>query len=199
MIEVARITLKHSSDFCPAINKCIVKQQKWVSHFQLQIRTPTVKFIFCSSSLQISVLHTHSASLQHQVSAVDTGPLTPKKPFPWRWFFVKGKVILVLNTLSIMPWRRVREWRYSSTVNRGNRRRWSASRSCRFIPDTRYIGGWVGPQTGLDTEEKRNVSCPCRAPNPRFLSGPARNPSAIPTELCRLLGFLCYEYCLFWH
>jgi hypothetical protein len=33
---------------------------------------------------------------------------------------------------------------------------WSASRPCRFIPGTHWIGGWVGPRGGLDDVEKRN-------------------------------------------
>jgi hypothetical protein len=37
---------------------------------------------------------------------------------------------------------------------------WSASRSSRFTPEERapgahFIGGWVGPRTGLDDMEKR--------------------------------------------
>jgi hypothetical protein len=31
----------------------------------------------------------------------------------------------------------------------------SASRPGRFIPSTHWIGGWVGPRTGLDNMEKR--------------------------------------------
>jgi hypothetical protein len=37
---------------------------------------------------------------------------------------------------------------------------WSASRPCRFTPGerapcTHWLGGWVGPRTGLDDVEKR--------------------------------------------
>jgi hypothetical protein len=32
---------------------------------------------------------------------------------------------------------------------------WSASRPGRFTPGTQWIGGWVGPRTGLDDAEKR--------------------------------------------
>jgi hypothetical protein len=32
---------------------------------------------------------------------------------------------------------------------------WSASRLCRFIPGTHWIGGWVGPRAGLENLEKR--------------------------------------------
>jgi hypothetical protein len=31
---------------------------------------------------------------------------------------------------------------------------WSASRPCRFIPGTHFIGGWVDPRVGLDDMEK---------------------------------------------
>jgi hypothetical protein len=42
---------------------------------------------------------------------------------------------------------------------------WSASRPCRFTAGTHWIGGWVGPRTGLDVVEKRK-SCPCLDSNP---------------------------------
>jgi hypothetical protein len=31
---------------------------------------------------------------------------------------------------------------------------WSASRPCRFIPGTHWIGGWVGPRAGLEDLKK---------------------------------------------
>jgi hypothetical protein len=44
---------------------------------------------------------------------------------------------------------------------------WSASRSDRFTPmerdpGTDWIGGWVGPRAGLDSVDKRTISCPCQ-------------------------------------
>jgi hypothetical protein len=44
---------------------------------------------------------------------------------------------------------------------------WSASRPCRFIPgervpDTNWIGGYVGPKAGLDDVEKRDPRSPTR-------------------------------------
>jgi hypothetical protein len=63
----------------------------------------------------------------------------------------------VLNYLSAMPWRRVREWRYSSIILDGSE--WSASRHCRFTPrdsvlGAHWIGDWVGSRTGLDAVKK---------------------------------------------
>jgi hypothetical protein len=57
------------------------------------------------------------------------------------------------------------EWKYSSThsltsaLDEGD---WSASRPGRFTPMerapvTHWIGGWVGPRTGLDTVSKRKI------------------------------------------
>jgi hypothetical protein len=37
---------------------------------------------------------------------------------------------------------------------------WSASRPGRFTPDNRWIGGWVGPISGLDDVEKRKFLSP---------------------------------------
>jgi hypothetical protein len=39
---------------------------------------------------------------------------------------------------------------------------------------THWIGGWVDPRAGLDTVEKRKISCPCRKSKP---GRPARSPS----------------------
>jgi hypothetical protein len=56
-------------------------------------------------------------------------------------------------SLSTMPWRRIGEWRYSSTHSLTSVLdgvKWSASRHSRFTPRERapgtyWIGGWVGP------------------------------------------------------
>jgi hypothetical protein len=42
---------------------------------------------------------------------------------------------------------------------------WSASRPGRFtpgknVPDTHWIGGWMGPRAGMDTVEKRKILTP---------------------------------------
>jgi hypothetical protein len=72
------------------------------------------------------------------------------------------------------------EWRYSSTIldvdTDGSE--WTASRPCRFtsgerVPDTHWIGGWVGPRSGLNAVERRKI-VHFRESNPRH---PARNPS----------------------
>jgi hypothetical protein len=58
---------------------------------------------------------------------------------------------------------------------------WSASRPCRFTPGergpgTRWIGGWVGPRTGLDDVEKNKfLTLPGLELRP--LGRPARNQS----------------------
>jgi hypothetical protein len=49
----------------------------------------------------------------------------------------------------------------ASEINGGE---WSASRSGRFIPGeratgTHWIGGWVGPRAGVDTEVKKKIFC----------------------------------------
>jgi hypothetical protein len=50
---------------------------------------------------------------------------------------------------------------------------WSASRRGRFIakerasPGTHWIGGFVGPGTGLDAVVERKIPSPCRDWNPR--------------------------------
>jgi hypothetical protein len=33
-------------------------------------------------------------------------------------------------------------------------------------PGTHWIGGCVGPRTGLDAEARRKILCPCRGSNP---------------------------------
>jgi hypothetical protein len=42
------------------------------------------------------------------------------------------------------------------------------SRSGCFSPITHYIGGWMGPITGLKAVERRKISGPCRESNPEF-------------------------------
>jgi hypothetical protein len=47
---------------------------------------------------------------------------------------------------------------------------WSASRPCRFTqdelaPGTHWIGGWLGPRTGLEAMEKKEITWPCQESN----------------------------------
>jgi hypothetical protein len=86
------------------------------------------------------------------------------------------------------------EWRYSSThslTSALDGGKWSASRPGRFtsrerVPGTHWIGGWVGPRAVLDAwfGEKFPVPVGSQTPEPQS-SSPL--PSAIPTELSRLL------------
>jgi hypothetical protein len=67
---------------------------------------------------------------------------------------------------------------------------WSASHPGRFTsgertPGTRWTGGCVDPRAGLDTVEKRKISCLCRESNPRR---PARSPCNYSDNNCILLS-----------
>jgi hypothetical protein len=44
--------------------------------------------------------------------------------------------------------------------------KWPASRPGCISPSTYWIGGWVGPRAGLNTIEKRKMSCPSRELTP---------------------------------
>jgi hypothetical protein len=74
-----------------------------------------------------------------------------------------------------MPWRRIGEWRYSSThslTSALDGGEWSVSHTSRFTsreiaPGTYWIGGWVGPRTVLDAVVKRKIPNPRRESNPR--------------------------------
>jgi hypothetical protein len=86
---------------------------------------------------------------------------------------------------STTPWRRIGEWRYSSThsltsVLGGGE--WSASRPGRFTPrerapSTLWIEGWVGPRAVLEAVVKKKVSSLRRESNPRI---PIVQPAAQP-------------------
>jgi hypothetical protein len=59
----------------------------------------------------------------------------------------KGKVVPVLNSLSIIPWRHIREWRYSSiNLDLGSRQIWVVS----FMPWPLYLQG-KSPRYPLDS------------------------------------------------
>jgi hypothetical protein len=62
----------------------------------------------------------------------------------------EGKVVPELNKLSTTSWTRMRECRYSFTILDLDRGEWSASSPCRYTPGTHWIGGCMGPTTGLD-------------------------------------------------
>jgi hypothetical protein len=83
----------------------------------------------------------------------------------------EGEVVPVLFCkLCTMPWRRIGEWRYSSThslISALDGGEWSASRPGRFTireraPATIWIGGWVGLREILDAVVKRKIPSPRR-------------------------------------
>jgi hypothetical protein len=86
------------------------------------------------------------------------------------WYLGKLNLSLCFFLLSTTQWRRVGEWRYSSTHSWTSALyggEWSASRSGRFTPrkrapGTHWIGGWVGPQSrsGCSGEEKNSQPLP---------------------------------------
>jgi hypothetical protein len=106
---------------------------------------------------------------------------------------VKLSVYLIMQLNPIL-WRRMEEWRYSSTILNFSSRwtEWSASRPRQVhrrgqSPRTHLRGGWVGQRADMDSMEKRNISFPSRESN----LGPAF-PSlvATPTELSQL-PYIC--------
>jgi hypothetical protein len=71
---------------------------------------------------------------------------------------------------------------------------WSSSCSCHFTPretapGTHCRGGWVGPTSGLDIMEKRNL----QGIKPQLLSHPACSLVTMLTELSWLLLIDMYE------
>jgi hypothetical protein len=68
---------------------------------------------------------------------------------------------------------------------------WSDSSPDRFILGTHWIGGWVGPRTGLDYVKKRKKISPVTGLELRSLARPARNQS-LYTALVRLIDYKIY-------
>jgi hypothetical protein len=77
----------------------------------------------------------------------------------------KGKVAPVLNSHLEDVWgnRGIAPPFSTSELYGGE---WSDSCLGRFTPGTHWMGGWVGPRTGLDVVEKRKVALLCRESNP---------------------------------
>jgi hypothetical protein len=69
------------------------------------------------------------------------------------------EVSIVLYYLSTNSWRRMREWKYSSTILNSavNGGEWLASSVRRFTPGTCCVGGWLSPRAGLDVTKKRQI------------------------------------------
>jgi hypothetical protein len=96
----------------------------------------------------------------------------------------QGDLILKLNCLSIKAWRRMREWRYTSSIilYLGNILRWVVSPTAGGRDPRVLNWGWFSSSVGLEAEEKKNTFLP--------LPGMKHRPSiwqlvAIPTELLR--------------
>jgi hypothetical protein len=51
------------------------------------------------------------------------------------------------------------------------------------LPGTDCVGGWLGPRTGMDVVDERNISSLPPGIESRFLGRPADSVVAIPTEL----------------
>jgi hypothetical protein len=77
--------------------------------------------------------------------------------------------------MNTTPWRRIGEWKYSSThslTSELDGGEWLASRPERFTPrerapGTQCTGGWMGPRAILDAVVKRKITIPRRESNPR--------------------------------
>jgi hypothetical protein len=92
---------------------------------------------------------------------------------------VKSKFIRVLNSLNMTPWRRMGEWRFSSSfLDLSTRWWWVVNLTPRLLnprgksPSIRWIGGWMGLRASLDAVDKRKISRRCRELNPSL---PARS------------------------
>jgi hypothetical protein len=91
-----------------------------------------------------------------------------------------------------MPWRRIGEWRYSSThslTSALDGGEWSASRPGLFTPrerapGTHWIGGWVDPRAVLDAVVKRKITNPRRESNPENPDRPARSSALYRLSCC---------------
>jgi hypothetical protein len=82
----------------------------------------------------------------------------------------KGKAV-PLHAMEVLGGER-RYSSYSFSTSELDWGEWSASRPGRGFtpgertPGTHWTGGWVGPRTGLDTEDRGKTICPCRGSTP---------------------------------
>jgi hypothetical protein len=111
--------------------------------------------------------------------------------FAWLTRF-ESKVISGLDSLITTTWRRMGEWRYSSTIIDFSTRwgsEWSASRLCCFtpwetVPRAHYIEGSVVLRARLKVMENNLLHLP--GIETRLIGRPASSLIALLTELFRL-------------
>jgi hypothetical protein len=137
-----------------------------------------MRFSACSGSASVNTCHIRVMFNWQDVVRITVDPY-----LLWRHqnsFVCKSEVIHVLNYLSTMPWKHMREWRHSSTVlDLGTRWKWVVSFTPLPLytrgkrPGIQWRGGWVGPRVGLDAVEKRKI-LHCQKSNP---GRAARSPS----------------------
>jgi hypothetical protein len=119
---------------------------------QLYFFTEIVKLSLCSVNLYLQNVATEPLSgatrgLLEPCDAVHTLPYSRVKLFPC---LIKHRA---LNTRGGVE---VRLHTFLTTARGGVE--WSASSPGRFTSDTHWIGGWVGPRTGLNAAQKRTNS-----------------------------------------
>jgi hypothetical protein len=142
------------SDKLPILKE-VISDSPWFFHTKAE----TLKIWYSSISLTLpfSVLHGYiitSILMLHYLTSVFNTVLLSKSS--------KGKVVLVLNSLTTTAWRRMGSGCIDPrSLDLGTSWRWAIS----FTPveratGTNWIGGWVDPRAGLDDTEKWKIVTP---------------------------------------